>query len=170
MEYVDKDKVVTCHSLSRCSGEWERPDFSPVGEFCPSVIQSHPGQVWGGQVLELGWGSRSRLGSRIMIKNTRIWIKTITMTKIKIIDRVRIKARLTYWPLQFWNSKLCWGEVDRGRKMIPMLGFARLRTPDPLRSKQYFQVRIDQKFLFRISGADMEKDDQENQHLQEYWQ
>ena len=47
--------------------------------------------------------------------------------------------------------------------MIPMLGFARLRTPDPLRSKQSFKFK-----LIRISGADMEKDYQENQNLQGY--
>ena len=35
--------------------------------------------------------------------------------------------------------------------MIPMLGFARWRTPDPLRSKQSFS----------LSGADMENDYQE---------
>ena len=121
-----------------------------------TLAKSEEDKSWNwGEGQDRDWDQGSRMA--------RIWIKTITRTKIKIIDRVRIKARLTYWPQQFWNSKLCWGEVDRGRKMIPMLGFARLRTPDPLRSKQSFK-------LTRLSEADMEKDYQENQNLQGYWQ
>ena len=147
----------TCHSRCHCSGEWERPDFSPAVGFCPSRIQNHPGRVWGGQGSSLWMGREPDEGQDQNLIRIKIWIR-INEGKKNHDEKRMIKNDQELWqgsslslrqgsPINCSNSKIVSGV---GEKSID--GARRLCCFNPLAWE--LQIRWEQDSLvlkFRLT-------------------